>query len=123
MICISPEELKITEEMLLEGKSQEMIELYHNLKNRVLNEYDDVTIKYMVDQFSFKANGKLVCVVVFLKSSFNLFLYGEDLEGADRTDDISGKSTGGNANYRLKCKPEDIDYFMDLFRQVHEQKV
>ena len=123
MICISPDELKITEEMLLEGKSPEMIEFYNKLKNRVLDEYDDVDVKYMVDQFSFKANGKLVCVVVFLKSSFNIFLYGKDLKDADRTDDISGKSTGGNANYRLKCKPDDIDYFMDLFKQVHEQKV
>ena len=117
------DELKITEEMLLEGKSPEMIEFYKKLKNRVLDEYDDVTIRYMVNQFSFKANGSLICVVVFLKSSFNIFFYGEDLEDAERTTDISEKSTGGNANYRLKCRPDDMDYFMDLFRQIHDQKV
>lgn len=117
------DELKITEEMLLKGKSAEMIDLYHDLKNRVLNEYDDVTIKYMVEQFSFRAGGKLICVVVFLKSSFNIFLYGENLEDADKTDDISEKSTGGSANYRLNCKAEDMDYFMNLFKQVYEQKV
>ena len=107
----------------MEGKSPEMLDLYNDLKNRTLNEYDDVTIKYMVNQFSFRVNGSLVCVVVFLTSSFNIFLYGEDLEDADKTQDISRKPTGGSAKYMLNCKPEDIDYFMDLFRQIYEQKV
>ena len=116
--------LKITEEMLLKGKSPEMVELYNKLKNRVLDEFDDVAVRYMVDQFSFRADDNLVSVVVFLKSSFNIFLYGENLDACDNTEDICEKSTGGNANYKFNCKTdEDIDCFMDLFRQVYEQKV
>lgn len=121
---INSEDLKLTEDDLLEGKSSEMRELYFNLKNSVMDEFDDVNIKYLVDMFSLRANDKLICVVSFLKSSFNVYLYGENLENADKTEDISDKTTGGNANYNLKYKSaDDLECFMNLFKQVYNQKV
>ena len=123
-LCINSEDLKLTEEKLLEGKSSEMRGLYFNLKNSVLDEFEDVNIKYLVDMFSFRANDKLICTVYFLKSSFNVYLYGENLENADKAKDISDKSTGGNANYNLKYKSDDdLGCFMNLFKQVYDQKV
>ena len=46
---IDLDELKITEEKLLEDKSEEMKDLYFNLKNNLLNEFKDLKIRYMVD--------------------------------------------------------------------------
>ena len=121
---ISLDELKITEEKLLEDKSEEMKDLYFNLKNNLLNDFKDLKIKYMVNQFSFRANDKLICVVVFLKSSFNIYIYADNLNNAEDTIDISSKSTGGNAKYNFKYNSnEDYDCFLDLFEQTYAQKV
>lgn len=121
---IDLDELKITEEKLLEDKSEEMRDLYFNLKNNILKEFKDLKIRYMVDQFSFRANDKLICVVVFLKSSFNIYIYSDNLNNAKNTVDISSKSTGGNAKYNFKYKSnDDYDYFLDLFKQTYAQKV
>lgn len=121
---IDLDELKITEEKLLEDKTEEMKDLYFNLKNNLLKEVKDLKIRYMVDQFSFRANDKLICVVVFLKSSFNIYFYSDNLNNAENTVDISSKSTGGNAKYNFKYKSnEDYDCFLDLFKQTYEQKV
>ena len=123
-LYISQEDLKITEENLLEDKSEEMKDLYFNLKNNLLKEVKDLKIRYMVDQFSFRANDKLICVVVFLKSSFNIYFYSDNLNNAENTVDISSKSTGGNAKYNFKYKSnDDYDCFLDLFKQTYEQKV
>ena len=121
---IDLDELKITEEKLLEDKSEEMRDLYFNLKNNLIKDFKDLKIKYMVDQFSFRVNDKLICVVVFLKSSFNIYIYSDTLNNAENTVDISSKSTGGNAKYNFKYKSnEDYDCFLDLFKQTYEQKV
>ena len=123
-LCIRQDDLKITEENLLENKSEEMKELYFNLKNSILKDFEDLKIKYLVDQFSFRANDKLICLVVFLKSSFNIYIYADNLDNAEDTIDISSKSTGGNAKYNFKYNSnEDYGNFLDLFKQTYEQKV
>lgn len=120
---IDLKELELTEDRLLEGRSENMKEMYFNLKNRVLDEFDDVEIRYLVEDFSFRVDGNLICVIRFLKSSFNAAFYGKDLENAENTVDISSKSTGGTADYLLKYESDDdLDYFMDLFKQTYDQK-
>ena len=117
-------ELKITEEKLLEDKSEKMKDLYINLKNNLLKDFEDLKIRYMVDQFSFRVNDKLICVVVFLKSSFNIYIYADNLNNVNDTIDISSKSTGCNAKYNFKYNSnEDYDCFLDLFKQTYAQKV
>ena len=100
-----------------------MRKLYFNLKDKVLAEYGDVDFKTLVNQFSFRVNDKLICVAVFQKSSFSIFFYGKNLENAERTVDVSDKSTGGNADYKFKYESDDdLDCFMDLFSQTYNQK-
>lgn len=121
---INEDDLKITEEALLSDKSDEMKELYSYLKENLLNDFTDIDLNFQVDQFSFRTNGKLVCVVRFLKSSFMIYIYGEGLENAERTVDISDNATGGSANYQFKYKSDDdYEYFLDLFNQAYNQKV
>lgn len=121
---INLEDLKLTEEMLLEDKTDEMKNLYFNLKNSVLNEFEDAYVKILVDQVAFKVNDKIISVVRFQKSSFNIYIYGENLSDTDDLIDISNKSTGGNANYNMKYESDnDLNYFLSLFKQVYNQKV
>ena len=121
---IDLDELKITEKKLLEDKSEEMKDLYFNLKNNLLNDFKDLKIKYMVNQFSLRTNDKLLCVVVFLKLSFNIYIYADNFNNAENIIDISSKSTGGNAKYNFKYNSnEDYDCFLDLFEQTYAQKV
>lgn len=123
-ININLEDLKHSEDQLLEDKTEYMKELYFNLKENILNEFSDIELNYQIEQFSFRVNGKLVCVVKFLKSGFTIFFYANNLENIDNTTDISDKNTGGNANYNLKYKSdEDYEYFLDLFKQSYNQKV
>lgn len=122
-ININLDDLKHTERLLLMDKTDEMRQLYYNLKDRILSEFSDVDLSFQVNQFSFKTNGKLVCVVRFLKSSFTIYLFGKDLENSERTIDNSN-SSGLNADYKLKYScDDDFEYFLDLFRQTYNQKV
>ena len=123
-ININLEDLKHSEEQLLQDKTEYMKELYFNLKDNILNEFSDVELNFQVDQFSFRANGKLVCVVKFLKSGFTIFFYANNLENADKATDITDKPHTGNANYNLKYESDDdYEYFLDLFKQSYIQKV
>ena len=122
-IQVDCDELKITQNQLLEDKSEEMKDLYFQLKNRAFSEFDDLDIRHLVDAFSLKVNDKLLCVIVFLKSSFNIYLFGDDFKDTDKLIDISDRSTGGNANYKLKYKSDDdLDYFMEILKQIYNQK-
>ena len=114
---IKLKDLKISQEELLEDKSSEMIDLYTFLKDQILNEFDDVSLHFQVNQFSFRVNDNLICVVIFLKSSFSIILYGKDLKN-----DVNIAKTKDN-NYKIKYESDDdFDYFLNLFRQAYEQK-
>ena len=122
-VKVDCDELKITQNQLLEDKSKKMKELYFSLKNRAFSEFDDLDIRYLVDAFSLKVNNNLLCVAVFLKSSFNIYIFGDDFKDTDKLIDISDKLTGGNANYNLKYKSDDdLDYFMEILKQIYNQK-
>ena len=120
---VSPKDLKITEEMLLENKSKEMKELYKKLTNSTLKEFRDVEIRFLVNKFSLRADDSILCLVEFLKSSFNIYFHADNLNNSDRTVDISKKTTGDRAKYKLRYESnDDLDYFLDLFRQTYNQK-
>lgn len=122
-ISINPNDLKITEEMLLENKSEIMKSLYFKLKNSILDKFNDIETRYLVDAFSLKVNGSIICIVKFLKSSFNIDFFADRLENAEALKDISQISTGGKANYQMKySSDDDLDGFMDLFRQTYNQR-
>ena len=122
---VSKDELKLTEDDLLNNKSDKIHRLYRNLKNRVKNEFGDVECKILVDEISFKTNNRILCNVKFLKKSFNVYFYAEKLfDKENKLRDISDISTAGKASYEFKINSEnDLDYFIELFRQTYAQKV
>ena len=122
---VSKDELKLTEVDLLKNKTNEICSLYHALRNRVKNEFSDVECKILVDEISFKTNNMIICNVRFLKKSFNAYFYAEKLfDRENRLRDISDISTAGKANFEFKISSEnDLDYFIELFKQTYKQKV
>lgn len=123
-IKINPDELKITEENLLEDKSEKTVELYKNFKNRLLEEFDDLDLKFLIDAVSIKAYNEYLCIVT-VKNSIKIHYYAEKLEDSENiTRDISDITTGGPlSNYELTLNSENIDYAIELIKQVYDQKV
>lgn len=122
---VSKDELKLTEDDLLNNKSDKICSLYHALRNRIRNEFRDVECKILVDEISFKTDNRIICNVRFLKNSFNVYFYAEKLFGVkNRLRDISNISTAGKASYEFKINSEnDLDHFIELFKQTYKQKV
>lgn len=121
---INPDELKITEENLLDDKTDETVELYKNFKNSLLEEFDDLDLKFLIDAVSIKAHNEYLCIVT-VKNSIKIHYYAEKLEDSEnRTRDISDITTGGPmSNYELTLNSENVDYAIELIKQVYNQKV
>lgn len=121
---VTDDELKLTEEDLLKNKSYEIRELYDALKNSVKDKFGDVECKILVNEISLKINNRIICNVKFLKKSFNVHFYSKEIiDEKNKLRNISNKSTGGKANYELKINSKnDINYFLNLFKQVYNQK-
>ena len=117
---INLDDLKLTENTLLEDKSEEIIDLYNDFKNSLLNEFDDLDLKFLVDAVSIKAQNEFICIVN-VKNSIKIQYYTKKLEDREnKTRDISNISTGGPlSNYELTLTSENIDYAIDLIRQVY----
>ena len=117
------EELKLKEKNILSDKSQELRELYLNFKEKVMCEFDDIKLVYLVNGVSFKVNNHIACIFR-LETPAKIHYYTEELEDIEnKTRNISNISTGAKANYELILKSEDeVYYALYLFRQVYRQK-
>ncbi|MEE0935315.1 MAG: hypothetical protein U0L42_06540 [Methanobrevibacter sp.] len=121
---INLDELKITEEKILKDKSEKIIDVYKNFKNSLLKEFDDLDMKFLIDAVSIKSHNEYLCIVN-VKRSIKIHYYAENLDDREnRTRDISEITTGGPlSNYELTLRCENIDYAVDLIKQVYNQKV
>ena len=121
---INLDSIKLTRNTLLENKSEEIIELYIDFENKLLDKFDDLDLKYLVDAVSIKSQDKYICLVT-VKSSIKIIFYTKQLEDSkNKTRDISNITTGGElADYELTLNHENIDYAIDLIKQVYDQKV
>lgn len=124
-IQINLESLNYTEDDLLKDKSLEINELYYSLKERLLSEFDDLDMEIFKTLSSYKVNDNLICVVRFLSKSLSIWFFTKNLDDSEnRTKDLSKSSTGGSGvHYQIDLSSEDdFDYFMELFKQVYEEK-
>ena len=121
---IDLDSIKLTQDTLLEYKSEEIIELYKDFEKQLLNELDDLDLKYLVDAVSIKAQNQYICLVN-VKSSIKIIFYTKQLEDPEnKTRDISNITTGGElADYELTLNHENTDYAIELIKQVYNQKV
>ena len=121
---VTKKDLELTEEELLQNRSDKILKLYDILKNRVMNEFRDVTQRILINAFSYRLNGKLICKFVFNRDSLKVYFYTKDINNSQsKLEDISGKNIEGNTYYRFELKSEDdIDYFIELFKQIYVKK-
>lgn len=117
-----PEDLELTEEQIL-SDNPEQRDLYCDFKEKVVNQFEDIKLIYLVNAVSFRANNKITCIFRF-ENPVKIHYHADELEDIEnKTRDISNLSTGGKANYELKLNSkDDIDYAIDLFKQVYQQK-
>lgn len=110
-----------TEEDHLKNKSEEIIDLYHNLKNEML-ELGDIKIDPMKLYIAFKGNRNIIDVEVQnkkLKIHINL-KKGSLKDPENKTIDQSNSGHWGNGDYRIEFSDfKDKEYIMYLFKQSY----
>ena len=118
---VTEEDLELTEDELLEDRSEKVIGLYDVIKNRVRDEFPNATSRILIDAFAYYLNDKLICKFVFNKNFLKLYFYTNEISDTQgKLEDISGKGLEGNTYYRFKVtSKEDADYFIELFKQIN----
>ena len=116
----SKKELELTEDELLYDRTEIIIEIYNNITKTVLTEFKDISKIILIDGFSFRHKNKMICKFRFNENSMNAHFYTKDLKDPNkRLEDISDSKTEGKSKLILKSV-KDIDYFIELFKQVIE---
>lgn len=120
-------EIKVySEKYHLDGKPQEIIELYDNLKSYVLNFGDDVVIrakKYYIG-FIKKTN---FCDIQFTRNNIKIYLnlkFGQLNDPMKLARDVSKIGTTGNGDYEiLLFSTENLEYIVGLIKQSYNNKL
>lgn len=122
---VNKEIKKYTEDDLFEDKSDYSIELYRNLKDLILNEFDDIEIVITKLYMVFKVNKKIIASVELQKKSLKTFINAKRLDDhKSLCRDVSNKGHWGVGDWELKLKSEeDFDYFVELFKQSYDEKL
>lgn len=116
-------EIKVyTEDDLLKGKSEEVVELYSKFKSAILNIVDGVEVKPQKFYIAFKIGNNNICDFEIQKNGLKLTINvkrGNLDDPKNITRDISSIGHLGNGDYELKI-PDDknIEYIMSLVKQA-----
>lgn len=117
-------EVKVyTEEDHLKNTSDDVKELYEELKNRIYNLGENVEIKPTKYYIAFKSNTNFADFRI-QKNQIKIWLnmrIGTLDDPKHITRDISNVGHWGNGDYEIKFSPgKDLDYLMTLLRQSYE---
>lgn len=116
------DEIKVyTEEDHLNNSSEEIIELYENFKNAILNLTDDIEIDPKKLYIAFKKN-KNITDIVILKKGIKIFINlkkGQLDDPKNLMKDISEKGHWGNGDYEtIVSNTNNLEYIMSLIKQA-----
>lgn len=122
---VNKEIKKFTEEDYFNDKTKEAIELYNNLKECIISDFEDVETVITQMYISFKINKKIIASVVFLKKDLNSYINAKRLNDyKGLTEDVSNKGHWGVGDYKIRLKSDDdFDYFLELFKQSYDEKL
>jgi predicted transport protein len=117
------DEIKVySEEDHLQGKSDDIIELFYTFKNAILNLKDDLDIKPKKQEIGFTNNGKIFADVCILKNSLKFWI---NLKKGTLDDpkkiarDVSSIGHWGNGDYEVVVKNDDeLQYVLYLIEQA-----
>jgi predicted transport protein len=125
---VSSEVVKVDEAYHLnksKNRPQHIIDLYHQIKERILAIGDDIEIKYNKQCISFRRYSPFADAVMYDKGiplMINL-RKGELNDPLDQCEDISEIGHWGNGDYRIYIqKPDQVEYAMSLVKQSYERQ-
>lgn len=116
-------EIKVyTEESLLEGKSDDVVELYEKYKNAILNLAADIEVKPQKWYVSFKKGNNTICAIEIQKNNLKLCINvakGNLDDSKSLTRDISNLGHFGSGDYELKISDDtNLEYILSLVKQA-----
>lgn len=121
---VSKEVKKYSEENHLDITSEELKELYLQLKERILELGDNIEIKPLKIYIAFKSTKNFVDIE-FMKNTMKLWL---NLKNGTLDDpkyvakDVSNTGHHGNGDYEISLTPDDdLDYLMTLIKQSYKK--
>jgi predicted transport protein len=113
-----------SEEYHLEGKPEEIIEKYEELKDTILELGDNIEIRPRKDYIGFIANTNFVDIHP-KKSKLTLWInlkQGELDDPKNIARDMSNIGHHGNGDYEIGLKSsENLDYIIPLIRQAYNK--
>lgn len=111
-----------SEENLLKGKSDEVVELYESYKNAILNLDTDIEVKPQKWYISFKKANNHICALEIQKNGIKIIINvakGHLDAGKQLTRDISFLGHFGNGDYEIKISNTHyLEYIMSLVKQA-----
>lgn len=124
---VNKEIKKYTEADTLNGKSDDIVSLYENLKEYLLSQYDDIEIVHLKYYLVFKVNNKIIASLSVLAKSLKTWINLKDSDISDpdnRIRDVSNIGHHGVGDYEFNITSEDdFFYFNRLFKQSYDEKL
>jgi predicted transport protein len=119
--AVSKEVKVFTEQDHLTKVDFETRELYEQVKDRILNLEDNVTVHPKKQTIGFKVDNNIFCDIVLQGKGLKIYLNlksGELQDQKNISRDVSNVGHWGNGAYEIKLPDlEDIDYVLSLLKQ------
>ena len=125
---IVPDEIKVwSEDNIIKDKSEEIIDIYYDLKDRIFLEFKDSEIFYTKLYFGFKVNKKIFVTGQLAKSFLKIWINKNDSKIKDFNNiviDVHDKGHHGVGDYAVNIKSSsDLNYIMTLIKQAYDEKI
>ena len=125
---IVPDEIKVwSEDNIIKDKSEEIIDIYYDLKDRIFLEFKDSEIFYTKLYFGFKVNKKIFVTGQLAKSFLKIWINKTDSKIKDFNNiviDVHDKGHHGVGDYAVNIKSSsDLNYIMTLIKQAYDEKI
>ena len=108
-------------------KREHMLDFYYEVKEKIENEFDDVTIKATKLYLVFKVNNKIFVSLKPLSNRIRFWInieIGKLNDFENKTRDVSKIGHHGVGNYQIDIEPnEDLYYLMSLIKQSYNEKI
>ena len=118
---VSKEVRVFTEQDHLQKSDFETKEIYEQLKDRLLNMSDNVTLQPKKQTIGFKVDNNTFCDIVLQGKGLKIYVNlksGELQDQKNISRDVSNIGHWGNGSYEIKLTDlEDIDYILSLLKQ------
>lgn len=122
----SKKKIIYTEEYHFDKGTEEVINIYHTLKDRILSQYEDVNLVLNKTTINFTIKNSNIINCEFRKKALVIWFntkQGTLNDPRRETRDVSTIGHHSSGDYEIKIqRKESIDYVMDLFEQVYSNK-